>query len=428
MKLAEPLLRRLLETRLKAGKEDATRLPEKQGLAGIPRPDGPLLWLHAASVGEAQSAQIIIHRLLARWPELHILATTVTRTSAGMLEQNLPPRAFHQFYPLDHPDWTSRFLDHWRPNMALWMESELWPAMLSQIKTRGIPAALLNARLSDKSFTRWQFLKPLARGALTCFDIVLTQTQGDADKFLKLGSRGVIVSGNLKYSAKPLSANTNDLKLLNAAIDGRPVWVFASTHDAEEVMASEIHQQLKAALPDILTIIIPRHPHRRNEILSACRQTGIVITLRGENKTLPEAETDIYIADTMGEMGLFYRAGPLVVMGRSFSKDGGGGHNPIEPAQLNCGILYGPNVQFQQALFDDLSQAGGAIQAVSAEELTTLLRTYLQQPEKRSELQNNALNFCRSRSDVLEAVFQNLEPALYSAGMPGMESSQKARA
>ncbi|MEZ5919450.1 MAG: glycosyltransferase N-terminal domain-containing protein [Alphaproteobacteria bacterium] len=200
---SETLLRAVLKKRVAGGKEDPARLNEREGVANWARPEGQLLWLHAASVGEAQSALILIEKLLALNPALHILVTTGTVTSAQLMEKKLPERAFHQFYPLDHPRWVTRFLDHWRPNMVLWMESELWPNMLSEIGKLSIPCALINARLSPRSYKRWRAFRHSAEALLRTFDVILTQTPQDKDYYDTLGAPQVIAAGNLKYSAHP---------------------------------------------------------------------------------------------------------------------------------------------------------------------------------------------------------------------------------
>lgn len=417
MKAAKPALELLLRRRVRIGKEDPVRVQEKMGYPGHPRPEGKLIWVHAASVGEAQSALILIHRLLEICPAAKILVTTVTRTSAALMERKLPQRAFHQFYPLDHPDWTARFLDYWRPDMALWIESELWPSMLGQMKQRNIPAALINARMSDKSFKRWKIFGALARRTLGCFDIIAAQTDEDVKKLSALGAHNILLAGNIKYSAHPLSADTHELKKLVATIADRPTWIFASTHAPEESMAARIHQKLKHAHPDILTIVAPRHPSRRDEILHACKAEGLAVHTRGEQRKPPQENTDLYIADTMGELGLFYRVAPIAVIGRSFSSDGGGGHNPIEAAQLNCAVLYGPKVQFQQALFDELSDAGGALQADDASALAGLIATLLENAERLQAMQKSGFDFCRNRGDVLGRIINAIAPLMMNSGI-----------
>lgn len=414
MGAGEPLLSNLLSSRLKAGKEDAARLDERKGLAAKERPGGKLVWIHAASVGEAQSALILIDSLLARAPRLNILVTSGTLTSANLMAKKLPARAFHQFYPLDNPDWVARFLDHWKPDLALWMESELWPNMLAEIEKRGVPAALINARLSPRSYRRWRMLKSSARELLGVFNLILAQTEQDAKYYRKLGAAKIVVTDNIKFSAKPLPADEGELKKISAACAGRPLWIYASTHAGEEEMACRIHEKLKTTIPDLLTIIAPRHPERRLDVLAVCDAHKVKARLRGVSHDLPIAEDDIYIADTMGELGLLYRLAPIACIGRSFSNDGGGGHNPIEAAQLRCAVLHGPHVQNLQDIFDQMNDAGAAIQLRDEADFTETLRRLFEHQRYREEMQAEAFIFAQEKTGVLDRVMSALEPMLAS--------------
>lgn len=409
---AAPVLLRLLEKRIKAGKEDPARLHERQGNPEKPRPNGPLAWIHAASVGEAQSALILLESLHKNRPGLSIMVTTGTVTSADLMKKRLPDYAFHQFYPLDHPGWVASFLDHWQPDMAFWMESELWPNMLREIGERKIPAALVNARLSDKSFTGWRLLKPFITKVLSSFDIVLAQTSKDAAHYVALGAKKVVVTDNLKFSAAPLPVDESALEKLDDAAGTRPVWVYASTHDGEEDMACRIHKTLKLDIPDLLTIIVPRHPDRREEVLKTCCGHELKCGLRGDTKRLPDKDEDIYIADTMGELGLFYKFAPVAMIGRSFSNDGGGGHNPVEAAQLGCAVLTGPHVQYQKQLFEEMTEGGAATQVRTEQELLTSLETLLTDPEILTRAKERALHFAENKTHIIDRVMKELTPIL----------------
>ncbi len=412
MNSAEPLLSNLLDKRVKAGKEDHTRLNERKGITGKPRPSGSVYWVHAASIGEAQSALTLIHALLNSAPELHILVTTGTLTSAKLMEKNLPPRAFHQFYPLDHPNWTKRFLQHWQPDLILWMESELWPNMLRHISEQKIPAALINARLSSASYKKWRLARPVIKKLLSSFSMILCQTHSDEKLFKNLGANNTHVSDNLKYSAAPLAIDDAALSNFTTALQGRPCWVYASTHQGEETLAAQTHEILQDKFPDLLSIIIPRHPNRRDEIMTDLSTYHLKTCLRGEGAALPSADTDIYIADTLGELGLFYRASPIAVIGRSFSADGGGGHNPIEAAQLGCAILHGPHVQNLQAIFDEMNRADASTALNHKKDLATEIQKLLENPKLLSEKQGRATEFAQSKARVLPRVLNHLSPLL----------------
>lgn len=418
MRLASPLLSAFLRQRQKAGKESPSRFAERMGEAGRDRPDGKLIWVHAASVGEAQSALILIRSLLARYQDLHILVTTGTRTSAKMMENALPDRAFHQFYPVDQPEWVEAFLNHWAPDLILWMESELWPNMLTAIQARKIPSILINARLSPRSFGLWRLFKGTSREILNSFALILCQTEQDATFYRRLGAQNVQVSDNLKYSAAPLPCDDGDLQRLNAALRRRPCWVYASSHESEEKLAARIYTHLKASTPELLTIIVPRHPERREALAEELGAFSLNILFRGKDKALPGDDTDLYIADTMGELGLFYRACPVAVIGRSFSDDGGGGHNPIEAAQLHCAVLHGPHIQNLQEIFDEMNVAGAARLCTSPQDLGHQIHALLHSAEEIEARQQKAYDFARRKEKVLDTVLEALTPSLDALEIP----------
>ncbi|MAF97394.1 MAG: 3-deoxy-D-manno-octulosonic acid transferase [Micavibrio sp.] len=414
MKHAERPLDNLLEKRLDRGKELPERIQERKGIASIQRPDGKLYWVHAASNGEAQSALILINALLEKDDELNILITTGTVTSAKLMQKNLPKRAIHQFYPLDVPKWCKEFIEHWKPDLALWMESELWPNMLQEIKSSNIPAALINARLSPKSYNRWKLIKSSFSKMLACFHLILCQNDQEATYYSKLGGQNVHVTDNLKYSARPLPHNSNDLTALNTAIFNRPVWLYASTHRGEEELAANIHKQLKAKHADLLTIIVPRHPERGDFIYKELKTSypDFEIIMRSNERALPQFDTDIYLADTLGELGLFYRSCPIACIGRSFSDDGGGGHNPIEAAKLHCAIMAGPHVQNLQEIYDEIYANKAAINLNSEADFVAQLDRLLSDKQKLEDLQARSFKYANQKANVLERVMEKLEPIL----------------
>lgn len=406
------ILRLILNQRCRKGKEDPDRLGERMGVSGLKRPPGSLVWFHAASVGEAQSTLILIDAVRKQNKDLNILVTTGTVTSADLMRKRLPAGAMHQYYPFDHPQWVGRFLDHWQPDLAVWMESELWPNMLLALKDRGISAALVNARLSPKSFSRWRLAAEDAKTLLETFTVCLAQTQDDARFFRQLGARAVTVSDNLKYSAAPLPCDDGDLALLRSAIQNRPLWLYASTHAGEEDMACRLHSHLSKTIPGLLTIIAPRHPERRDDIVKICEKYGIRPVLRGENKAVPCPQDGLYIADTLGELGLFYRLAPLACIGRSFSNDGGGGHNPIEAAQLGCAVLHGPNVQNLSRIYEDMNTSGASIGLKNEADFQSSLERILKDKNELEALRNKSSGFAQGRAEVLKTVMGALAPLL----------------
>lgn len=409
---AEWLFNKLLELRLKRGKESESRLDERRGGASLPRPKTTLIWLHAASVGEAQSTLILINTISKKIPNAKFLITTGTLTSAQLMADRLPENAFHQFYPLDYPEWTTAFLDHWQPDLILWMESELWPNMLDGIKERNIPAVLVNARLSNKSYNLWNIFSGNAKNLLSTFNLILTQTKTDEARFKNLGAENVITTDNVKFSAAPLPYNEEELQEIQNAIQGRPTWVFASTHEGEELLACRIHATLAQKHPNILTVIVPRHPERRDDIKKTCDIMKISTVFRGDNKTLPQSDTGIYVADTLGELGLFYKLTEIAVIGRSFSDDGGGGHNPIEAAQMGCAVLTGPNVQFQQQLFNEMFSVNAAYSMNDKAELLKAIRALLEDEKTKEDAIARSLKFSNNKTNVINVVMENLSPLL----------------
>ncbi len=415
LEATSPALNLLLERRLAHGKEDAGRMAERKGQATQPRPAGRLIWLHGASVGEAQSTLILIENLRTRFPDTTILLTTGTVTSAHFMAQRLPAGVIHQYYPLDRPQWVKSFLAHWQPDFVLWMESELWPTMMCTLQEQKVPAILLNARLSPRSLSRWQIAPDTARILLNTFTRILAQTEIDAQSFRTLGATSVHVSGNLKYAAAALPVNEADLDILRQAAGSRPRWVYASTHAGEEELACRLHKALVQDIPDLLTIIVPRHPERRGDIVANCQNMGVALQLRGADKAPPATGTDIYIADTLGELGLFYRFAPVTCIGRSFSDDGGGGHNPIEAAQLGCAVLHGPHIQNLRAIYHDMGQAQAALEVHDENDFAKILKVMLTDQPQREKLSRAGLQFIEQQRDILDHIMADIVPVAEAA-------------
>jgi 3-deoxy-D-manno-octulosonic-acid transferase len=338
--LAAPLVRLWLKRRLAQGKEDGARLDERFGRSSLARPTGPLLWLHAASVGESVSTLPLIERLLMLPNPPFIVLTTGTVTSAELMVKRLPAGAVHQYVPVDLPSATSLFLDHWRPDLAIWIESEIWPNTLVGLRDRSIPAILLNARMSDKSFRRWQKRPKMAARLLSTFQICFAQTAADGERLRQLGALDVICAGNLKLAASPLPYDAAAEQALASELSDRPFWLAASTHEGEEEQIAIAHKTAQKRYADLLTILAPRHPARGGTVAALLRQQGLNVSQRSLGETI-NAETDVYLADTLGELGLFYQLSALAFVGGSLVPVGG--HNPLEPAKLNCAILIGPH-------------------------------------------------------------------------------------
>jgi 3-deoxy-D-manno-octulosonic-acid transferase len=331
----------MLWQRLRRGKEIAGRLHERRGIESSPRPTGQLLWLHAASVGEMVSVLPVLAALLARAPALTVLLTTGTATSARLLAQRLTAdqrrRIIHRFVPLDVPAWVGRFLDHWQPDAAGFLESELWPNLLLAARRRSVPMVLLNARISSRSLAGWRRMPGLARQVLGCFMAIQAQSEMYAARLRSLGGRNVTAPGNLKFAAPPLPVDAAALSCFAPILGTRHVWLAASTHPGEEALIFRVHHLLAHAHPGLLTILVPRHPERGAEIAA---QAGEILVARRARGETPPAQ-GVWLADTLGELGLWYRLARIVFVGRSLLPPGGG-QNPLEPARLGCAVAVGP--------------------------------------------------------------------------------------
>ncbi len=407
--LIEPAAPLLLRTRLMRGKEDAARMEEKLGHGCAARPDGRLVWIHAASVGESLSVLPLIERLAVE-AGTAILVTTSTRTSAGIMAQRLPGNALHQYAPLDGPRCVRRFLDRWRPDAALWVESELWPNLLTETRRRGIPTALVNGRMSPRSFARWRRVPSLARIMIAGFDVVLAQSEADGARLTALGAHRVTTAGDLKATVPALAVDAESLARVTAAIADRPVWVAASTHTGDEVMAGEVHQVVRAAHDDLLTVIVPRHADRGGAIARELRAMGLNVARRSRGE-LPDGATDVFLGDSMGEMGLYLRLGNPVFMGKSILHIGG--HNPCEPALLGRAVVFGPHMENVTQAADALLQAGGAVEVADKTALAATVQRLLEQPQALRQIGERA----RSRAEadaagILDAAMAVLYPVL----------------
>jgi 3-deoxy-D-manno-octulosonic-acid transferase len=397
----------LLYWRLSRGKEDGERIAERRGEPGLERPDGALVWLHGASVGEALSLLPLIERLARQGR--HVLITTGTVTSAAILADRLPAGAFHQFVPLDAPQFVRRFLAHWRPDVALIAESELWPNFIVEAAKAGTPIILVNARLSERSFRRWNRLRGFIGALLARVDLCLAQSQGDGERLAELGAPHVKLMGNLKYDALPPPADRQELALLSGRLSGRQVWIAASTHDGEEIPVGEAHRLLQRMFPDLLTLIAPRHPRRGPEIAARLQGLGLDCALRSQGDAL-DAKTGVYICDTIGELGLFYRLAGVVFVGKSFAP--GGGQNPIEPAKLASAILHGPHVANFADVYALLDSAGGAALVQDAQELAQTLAALFGDGGRLRAMARAAAQVVEGQTGALERVLQAIGPYL----------------
>lgn len=406
--LAGPPLGGWLRYRAARGKEIPARLPERRGVASHTRPAGKLTWFHGASVGEALSLLPIVAGVRAKgW---QVLVTTGTVTSAALMAERLPAGCIHQFVPLDRWTWVRAFLDHWQPDLVLWTESELWPNMLAEIGARRIPAVLLNARLSDKAFRGWQRWPGFARDLLRAFDLVLAQSALDADRFQTLGARQVRALGNIKLAAPPLPVDEDALAAVAADIAGRPVWLAASIHPGEDLIAAQVQRTLKARLPGLLSILVPRHPDKGAAMAAA--MTGLKTALRSDTKTIAR-DVDVYIADTMGELGLFFRAAPVVFMGKSLAV--GGGQNPAEPALMGRALVLGADMSNFREMTAELLADGAALQVADESALTAAIGRLLTDATLRESMGTAAHGVMARHAGAIDDTLRLLTPYLDGA-------------
>ncbi|CUI51158.1 3-deoxy-D-manno-octulosonic acid transferase [Cognatishimia activa] len=364
-RILQPVYRFAVMRRLKSGKEHATRYPERFGIATQERPEGKLIWMHAASVGETQSLLGLIPALLAEREDLTILVTSGTVTSAELMDRDLPPGAIHQFAPVDTVRSTRRFLDHWQPDMAIWVESEIWPRMLVETKKRNIPMMLLNARVSGQTLNRWRMARKAAVRLFEMFDQILVQDQATDDLLQSIGVKKDrrMLTGSLKSELAPALPAVSDSDELLKILKTRKLWLAASTHPGEDQIVLDAHRLFAS---DTLLILVPRHPERGSEVAKLAVDAGFNVARRSLGDTLTD-DADVYVADTLGELGLWYRAAPISFVGGSLTPIGG--HNPFEPILLGSNVVTGPHTGNFSDIFAQLDAVQGRLVAQSANEL-----------------------------------------------------------
>ncbi len=398
-----PFIGYWLKRRAALGKEDNARIRERLGHLSMSRPDGKLVWIHAASVGESSSVMPLIERLLAANDALHIVITTGTVSSAKLLSTRLPERTYHQFAPVDTPSSVKRFMRNLKPDAAIWVESEFWPNLLRETHKCGVPMLLINARLSERSYQRWRFFAGSFAHMMRCFTAIYAGSPTDKQFLHQLGVARVQWAGNLKYDADVLPSDPEKTGKVLGKIGDRHVWLASSTHAGEEAFIIDAHRQIREVYADILTIIVPRHPQRGEEIATLLAQHKLTIARRSKGQViLPE--TDVYLADTLGELGIFYRLAGVGLIGGSLVPHGG--HNPIEPAQLDCAIVCGPHMENFANIVADLQEAKALVQLATpdalAKEVLHLLRDHEAQ-DAMAKRAHTLVDSKRGASDMIAA-------------------------
>jgi len=398
--LSAPVLNRILSNRRSHAKEMPERMQERRGHATVTRPEGKVMWIHGASVGEALSVLPLLNTLKARLPAWHFLVTTGTVTSAELMAKRLPEDVIHQFIPLDHPKWVRRFMDHWRPDAVIWLESELWPNLLHEIEMRKIPTALINARMRPKTFAKWQKARSLMTKMLGAFTFILVGARDYMRYFKEFGAKNVYYVGSLKLGAKALPVDETKLAELRNQIGSRPCTAFLQTHATEETLAAETFRELRKEQSDLLLIIAPRKHTRGEEIKTELQQLGFNVALRTAGDAIT-AQTDIYVADTIGEMGLWYTLCPVAVIGGSFIHFGG--QNPIEGTHFGTAVLYGPHMYNFPELCAVLEEAGAAKPVADREHLLPALKAIYGNPEKLAGMRAASLALAEQNHSVIDA-------------------------
>lgn len=405
--LGYPLIAVCLAIRKAKGKEDLTRFPERMGYAGKPRPDGRLIWIHGASVGETLSALPLINKLSELYPAVRIMVTSGTLTSADLMAKRLPANAFHQFVPVDTPAAVKRFVDYWKPDAALWIESEFWPNLLSEIAAHKIPLILINGRVSDRSFERWRKFPAFCRELQGLFTKSFGQTDEDARRLRVLGAKDAACVGNLKFAAGDLPYDADEFAKLEKQIANRPCWIAASTHEGEEEQLAFVQNALKTK--NALMILAPRHPKRGDEIEKLLKPAGLSVARRSRGEDIAP-DTAVYLADTIGEMGLFYRLAQIAFVGGSLVAFGG--QNIIEPARLGKAVVCGKYMMNFKEIVAKAVAAGALTVVEDKKELAQTLDALFENEGILKSKRENARRFALNQADVLNRLTAALTPYL----------------
>lgn len=403
--MAFPLVGAYVTWRSTKGKEDPRRKRERYGKTNRARPEGPVIWVHAASIGETLAVTPLVDAILSLG--VHVVLTTGTVTSAKLAEERLGDRIIHQYVPLDLKPAVSRFLDHWRPDLAIIAESEIWPMTIMELGRRRIPEVLVNGRMSDRSFKSWQKRIHVAEALFENLAHVVAQSEEDGERFRALGARPVTVSGNLKVDVDPPPVDEKALSALRKQIGRRPTWAAVSTHDGEERVAAEVHATLRNRHPGLLSIIVPRHPDRADALAAELEAMGLKLARRSRNAKITP-DTDILLGDTVGEMGLFLRLTEIAFVGRSLEAQGG--QNPLEPAMLDTAILAGRNVQNFRDAYQRLIESGGAKLVRDGDMLAGAVNYLLSNETARHTMMEAGAQAVEEMRGALERTMTALEP------------------
>ena len=334
------------------------------------------------------------------------MVTTGTLTSAEIMAKRLPERAFHQYLPIENPVFATRFVKHWRPDIALWFESEFWPAMLSCIRRKNIPLILVNGRISNRSFKRWQQFEFVIKEILDCFNLWLGQSEEDTYRLRVLGAKNTLCLGNLKYAGLPLPVDPDKKQDIADQIGNRPTWLVSSTHDDEEFKIARFIKDMKQKIPHLLTFMAPRHPHRGVEIKERLsKELGLKVALRSAGEKITP-DTDVYIADTIGELGIWYELFPVVFIGGSLIPHGG--QNFMEPSRYRDAVIVGPHMYNFTDAMNRAKKADAVIQVNDVLELVDTVENLMTNPELLEAKRSLAYNWATSEAKVLDGIVEKI--------------------
>ena len=374
-RLLEPLAPALVRNRVKRGKENAARIGERFGRTHIARPVGPLIWMHGASVGESKLLLDLFQAVHEQRPDAHALVTTQTTTSADMIAAKTPANVIHQMAPVDGPSAVARFLRHWKPDAAVFAEGEIWPNMLLGLKRARIPATLANARMTTRSLANWNSRKLSARSLFSTFSFIGAADRQTADGLASAIDRPILIIGNLKMAVSVKAPPADSVQAFRASVN-RPIVLAASTHPGEDEFALDAFAEIRKTTRNALLVIVPRHPERSGAIVDLVRQRGLAPQQWSQDRTPPVADTDVLVADTIGELVFWYAASDSVYLGGA-TMPGIGGHNAIEPAQLGKRVFTGPHGFNFLETFNTLGAANALIIGKHTEELAAYWRNEL---------------------------------------------------
>ena len=404
--ILSPLIDIFMLIRLLRGKEDKVRFKERFGYSTIARPEGKVIWFQCASVGESNSAMPLIDKIIEKYNEnVTVLITTGTTTSASTIYKKIADRKniIHQYTPIDKYFVIKRFLKHWKPDVLITVESEIWPNMITMTHKIGDKVMIVNAKISEKSFRRWKKFKSLKESVFDSIDICYPQSQDDQFRLINLGIQNTIYLGNLKFDIPKLKVDKDFLKNLQESTEGRHVVLCASAHDEEKEKVAEIYKELQNNFSDLIFIVAIRHPNKSGKFYNYFMSQDLDVKRKSEGEVI-DLDTNIYLYDEMGQMGTLYEFSNIVLMCGSLVPHIGG-HNPVEAGKHNCAILTGPYISSNKSLFVELKKNNACIICEGKDDVLTKniynnIYSLFKNETELNELRNNASNLCDNFANV----------------------------